>query len=154
MVRTERSGPSRSFTARQRGFTLIEVVLVVGIIGLLTAIVVPMYGDHMTKVRRADGKRLLMDISSRMERYYFDNTSYTTNLQMLGFAQTTNVPSEDGYYTAAVDGTTAGCPITSCYKVTASPKGAQSDDTYCGNFSLDSKGQKTVSTANPVGRCW
>ncbi len=154
MFRHEAPKRNRLFTARARGFTLIEVLLVLAILGLLTAIAVPMYGDHMMKVRRGDGKRLLMDISSRMERFYFDNTTYTTNLQQLGFALTTNVPSEEGFYTAKVETATAGCPIATCYKVTADVKGAQVDDTYCGNLSLDSMGRKTVSTTNPADHCW
>ncbi len=134
----------------EAGMTLIEVMIVIVILGLLTAIAFPMYQDQMIKARRSDGHTLLMDMAARMERYYFDNTSYTTNLTALGYSDATNVSSVEGYYTAAA----TGCPIASCYSITASPANAQLSDTYCDELTLNSQGQKSISGSGDVNRCW
>ncbi len=134
----------------EAGMTLIEVMVVIVILGLLAAIAFPMYQDQMNKARRSDGHSLLMDMAARMERYYFDNTSYTTNLTELGYSSATNVPSVKGYYTAAV----TGCPIASCYSITASPANAQLKDTYCDKLTLNSQGTKSISGSGDVNRCW
>lgn len=154
MVRTKETNGNQPLTTRGRGFTLIEVLIVIAIIGLLTAIAFPMYEDQVTRARRSDGQSLLLDISARMERFYFDNTAYTTDLRALGFTLANTVPSTEGHYTATVAGATGPCPIANCFTVTATPAGAHAPDAYCGNLTLNSMGQKTESGSGPVDRCW
>ena len=154
MFRTADTNRNRSVTTHSAGMTLIELLLVIAILGLLTAIAYPMYQDQMSRARRSDGQSLLLDIAARMERYYFDNTTYTTDLTALGFTSTSDVLSAEGHYTATVEGATAGCPIASCFLVTAEPAGAQEDDTYCGDLTLNSQGVKGKSGTGPLNRCW
>ena len=63
---------------RQRGFTLMEVMITVAIIGILAAIAFPSYQDSMRKSRRTDGKNALSQAAANMERYYSENNGYCT----------------------------------------------------------------------------
>lgn len=61
---------------KQKGFTLIELMVVVAIVGILTAIAVPMYGDYTTRGKIAEAFSSLADMRVRMEQYYQDNRNY------------------------------------------------------------------------------
>ena len=57
-------------TIKQQGFTLIELVIVISLIGILAMIAIPAYNDSVTKARRTDGQSALMDLMVRQERYF------------------------------------------------------------------------------------
>lgn len=61
----------------QRGFTLIEVLIVVAIIGVLAAIGYPSYQDYTQRARLAEARSQLMDARAKLEQYYQDNRQYT-----------------------------------------------------------------------------
>src|SRR5574339_351791 len=69
-----------------RGFSLVELLIIVAIISILAGMAYPSYTDYMRKSRRSDGKTLLTGIAARQEQYYLDNKSYTSNLSLLGYA--------------------------------------------------------------------
>lgn len=116
------------------GFTLIELVMVIAIIGILMAIAIPAYTSSTTKARRADGQTALMDVMVRQERFYTENNTYTTNLANLPAATS----SPEGYYTISA-AACGGSTIDSCVILTATAGTAQSSD---GNLTLNSRGQK------------
>lgn len=62
--------------SKPSGFTLIELMIVVAIIGLLSAIAYPSYTDYVTETRRADGMSALSGFANAMERYYTTNGTY------------------------------------------------------------------------------
>ena len=64
---------------RQIGFTLIELMIVVAIIGILTAIALPSYQDYVVRSKLQEATSLLADVRVKMEMYYFDNRSYGSN---------------------------------------------------------------------------
>ena len=125
------------------GFTLIELMIVVAVVGILAAIAYPSYRDQVQKTRRSEGQALLLEVAGHMERHYYDNGAYTTDLTDLGYASASNVESEDGWYQVSVNAATAGCPIATCYVMTATPQAGQAPD---GNLTLSSTGQRTPAT--------
>ena len=143
-----RAGPARS-----RGFTLIEVMMTVVIIGILAAIAYPAYQDQVRKSRRSDAKSVLLDAANRQEQFILDHVAYTTNMRDLGFSADP-ATSQDGYYT--FDAVAGACgAIARCYTLTASPVAgkAQAYDTKCTSFSVASTGARTA-TGSTAGDCW
>ena len=135
-------------TNRQGGFTLIELMVVIVIVGILATIAIPAYNDSVRKGRRSDAKSSLTTIAARMEQYFMDNKTYTTDLTDLGYADSP-ADSTDGFYqitAAACD----GGAITTCFKLTAAPPadGVQASDTDCDEMIMDSNGSQTPAA------CW
>lgn len=144
---------------KQSGFTLIELMIVVAIVGILSAIAYPSYQSYVQRTGRADGMAKLMEIMQAQERFFSQEQTYTANLGAgvggLGFGVVANaaVPSGEGRYNvaaAACDGTT----IANCVILTATRAGAQVSDTQCGNLTLDSRGTKGESGTLTVQDCW
>ncbi|MDH3560061.1 MAG: prepilin-type N-terminal cleavage/methylation domain-containing protein [Gammaproteobacteria bacterium] len=133
---------------RTNGFTLVELMIVVAIIGIIVAFGYPSYRDQVIKSRRADGMGALLELADRMERHYSDVGSYkqaddsdTTVADVFpGFSSS--------YYTLSIDS-----QDNIAFTVSASTAGSQTAD-KCGNFTLTSLGIKTVSGSLPVDDCW
>ncbi len=124
-----------------RGFTLIEVMIVVAIIGILASIAYPSYIDYVTKAGRAEGVTAVMNISNLQEQYYLDNRAYTNDLAKLGLAA--SYVTENGHYSVASTGGTS-------FTITASAKGTQkSRDSKCQTITLTDIGVK-----GPSAECW
>jgi type IV pilus assembly protein PilE len=139
---------------RKRGFTLIELMIVVAIIAILAAIAVPWWGRYTYRARRADGQKILMHIAQAEERYFTDYNQYPLTAASLGYTGT--ITSENGYYEVSL-ALPSGASAGTAYVATAAPKGPQSDD-VCGNLSIDNTGLKkpipTDAARNSNGRCW
>lgn len=136
-----------------RGFTLIEVMIVIVIVGVLLAIAVPSYQNSMQKGRRSDARSALLDVANREEQYMLDRGTYTEDMQDLGFSEDPYI-SEDGHYSVdAVACATAA--ITRCFVLTATPveTSPQADDVRCTRFILGSDGSKTASGSDRLN-CW
>ena len=131
---------------QQKGFTLIELMIVVAIVGIIGAIAFPSYDSYMKKSRRSDAKVGMSKIADREERYYINNNAYTTTITDLGFPDN---QSENGYYSFAISSTNPRAD----YTITATAQGAQTKDTDtsagdCRTMTLDSTGLKTPAA------CW
>jgi len=148
------NGNNNSNMARSTwGFTLIELMIAVAVIAILAAVAIPAYQDSMIKSRRSDGMATLSSAVSRMEQYFMDNKSYTSDMTQLGYAADPAI-STDSYYQVDVAAATATCPITSCFKLEATPRGAQAGDTGCAVLSLTSDGTRDASGTSGVTLCW
>lgn len=138
----------------RRGFTLIELVIVLAVIGVLLAIAVPTYREQVLASRRAEGKALVTDVAARLERCYtrFNRYDHDTCLAIVP------ATSEGGWYTVAGDGAdTATSNIAGqAFTLRAFPQNAQADDdTRCGALSITNTGVKDTEFDPPAGYdCW
>jgi type IV pilus assembly protein PilE len=138
------------------GFTLVEVLVVVAIIGILGAIAYPLYNSQIEKSRRSDARGALLEIVQAEERFFTMNGIYTDDLTELPLdAILQSAESESGYYDivlAHIGGDTA------TFQVTANPKGdgPQADDEKCTQLTVNHLGVK--SGKDSIGKdgdaCW
>lgn len=136
-----------------KGFTLIELMIVVAIVAILAAVAVPSYRSYVLRSHRTVAINALLDLGSRQARYYTTNNTYTTDLTLLGYpAGTVSLPSStNAYYTITV-GPTPTFTILTTFTVTATRAGTQVNDT-CGNYTYTDLGIKDVSSGS-VNSCW
>lgn len=127
----------------QKGFTLIELMIVVAIVAILAAIAYPAYQRHVLRSHRVDVEREMMELAQNLERCMTRTNAYN-QCGISGGA------SESGRYKIAIDPLSA-----SAYTLTATPqsKGNQAKD-ECKNLSLDHKGVKKTSSTLDVSECW
>jgi type IV pilus assembly protein PilE len=131
----------------QRGFTLIELMITLVVLGILVAIAYPAYTSQMIKVRRADGIAAINHAAMFMESWRSDNATYFGGEGDATFPGT----SVDGYYT--IDTTAAS--TASAYTLRATPTGVQASDTACGNLTLTSTGVRgRTGTGTDIDTCW
>lgn len=134
---------------KSNGFTLVELLITVVIVGILTSIALPSYRSYVVKANRAEAKNKLFEIMQRQEKYMSENNTYVTGLNNIGYSAAT-VNSDSGYYTITATAGTNG--ITDSVILTAVPQGKQTQDSECGSFIFNSNGQKTTSTNK--ANCW
>jgi type IV pilus assembly protein PilE len=131
-----------------RGFTLIEVMIVVAVVALLSSLAYPTYVAHVARGRRADAKQALLELAQRMERFYTERGTYVgATLGSTGLYPTV---STGGYYTLAITTQTADG-----FTITAAPRGAQTGDA-CATFGYNQVGDQSVSSdaSLPAAKCW
>lgn len=143
---------------KEKGFTLIELLIVMVIAGILISIAYPSYREYINRARRADGQAALLDLASRMERYYSEENTYQN--ASIAAGGTTDVlsssTSAEGWYTLSINSATA-----SNYTLSATPRNAQATyDTRCQTLTINSQGQKGIAagpSGSPTGSaadCW
>ena len=125
---------------RIKGFTLIELMIVVAVLAILAALAIPIYSDHVDRTRRADAVTGLTQLAQELERCFTRNNSYTADACPTG-----PVDSPDGFYSIAINADSTE------YTLTATAQGNQTRDN-CDDFTLDSLGNRD---ADPnVAECW
>lgn len=128
------------------GFTLIELMIAVAIIGILASIAYPSYSSYVLKSRRATAQADLTELSQWLERQFTTNYSYLGSdgsAPTLPFTQSPR--SGTAYYSLEFE----GAVTKQNYQLKAVPQGAQQKDT-CGTLTLSRSGAKTAAVTN----CW
>jgi type IV pilus assembly protein PilE len=128
---------------RTRGFSLIELAIVMVVIAILVAIALPSYRQYVLRGNRTQAIQALQDMASREESYFFSNSSYTST--NLGASTSIGAP----YYSVVV----ASASSTD-YTVTATAIGTQMADTPCATLSLNHAGQQFSNGVATTVPCW
>jgi len=131
--------------ARARGFTLIELIIVIAIVALLVTVALPSYRDHVRKSRRAEAQAYLMSVAGRQSQFLVDTRGYAATLATINIPMPASVVASYDVTLAAA----AGPPPT--FTLTAAPK-AGTDQVYerCGTLTIDQTGAKTALLSS----CW
>ena len=142
---------SRQFAANKSGYTLLEILITLAIIGVLAAVALPSFQSSSLRATRAEAKTALLEAASDQERFYSANSSYSTNALPLANPAQEFKSSRDGNYQIAVAACGAGT-IANCFVATATPLGGQADD-ECTTLTLSNTGVRG-STGASVEECW
>lgn len=142
----------------KRGFTLIEVLTAMVVVGILAAIAIPSWRSHLLKARRSDARSALVALQKAQDQYFGRHARYAGSAQLtspspggLGAAET----SPQGYYRIALETSADGL----AYRAVARAESGegQTDDSRCEEFSLDHNGQRRARDAGGADRsqdCW
>lgn len=157
---------------RSPGFTLIELMIVVAIIGILAAIAVPAYSEYVKKGRRSDAKAALLSLQLAQEKYRANCIQFATKIAAANTCTTTlsntaddthnligSSTSPDGHYTLSITPLPAAASDTPTkYSITATAPSTslQYTDTNCRSLTIDQDGVKTSKNSSNAAStgCW
>lgn len=117
------------------GFTLIELMITVAVVGILAAVAYPSYFSYLQKGRRADAQAYLLNIAQKQQQYFTDSRSFSSDIASLNETTPNSVSS---YYTITIS-----VPTSTTFVITATPKLSQTSD---GVLTIDNSGSKTPSS--------
>jgi len=142
---------------RSQGFSLIELMIAVVIVGILAAIAIPMYSDYVTRSRRADGQASLMQFAQELERCYTQFSKYNDDdcklkndndvLEAVTSLFASGKNSGEEFY--EITGTLESAKFT----LIATPQNEQADDTDCKKLTLTHLGEESATGDDPES-CW
>jgi type IV pilus assembly protein PilE len=145
------------------GFTLIELMIVVGIMAILAVASVASYRQYIQRANRVDATSALLRVAAAQERFYLQNDHYATTAAELAAPPPGGLGTpgtERGLYELAIAAGNGGAAAGYVATATASGTGAQRDDTGCRSFSIDQTGRRGArdaggaESAGIIDRCW
>ncbi len=143
---------------RPRGFTLIELMIVIAVIGVLSAVAYPAYQAHVLRTHRAVAAACLQELALQMERRYTLTMVYNQPAALPAATCTHAAAGRYQFVFGVAPGAAAGAqvgPTAASYQLHAIPQGAQANDSDCGALGLDHQGVRThAGTAADVKSCW
>lgn len=129
---------------KDNGFTLVELLIVIAIIGILAGVAYPSYMQYVLTAKRSEAQSALIDIANRQEIYYLDHHVYATNLDtQLGLGADPFI-TEHQYYSV----TTSSATATADFTLTATAINEQAADTDCSTLEINQNLDKTAIN------CW
>lgn len=143
---------------RQRGVTLIELVIVVIIVGILAAIAIPSYRSYVLRSQRSDAKDAVLALATQQEKHYLQCNTYATDIAVATDCAAGELQgaaaSKNGWYGLAV---VAGTATTFTVQATATVGQNQYQDTACRSFTVTQAGLRTAldaGGADNTAECW
>ncbi|MDT8991409.1 type IV pilin protein [Curvibacter sp. APW13] len=135
----------------QAGFTLIELMITVAIIGILLSVALPSYQSHVMKTRRSVAASCLLEHSQYMERFRTTNLTFT-GADLANFTSPCLADSQASYTYAFA----AGEPTGTTFAIEATPVAgsAQAGDTACATLRIRQSGAKEISGTGSAATCW
>ena len=135
-------------SCNKKGFTLIELMIVVAVIGILASIAYPSYTEYVLRAKRGDAKAGLLAVQLAQEKYRANNTTYAADLGLLGYTANGGVYlSPDNNYQLTI--LAAPAVSGSFFAATATPVHADAD---CGTFAANQDGKYHTGYASAI--CW
>ena len=129
-----------------RGVTFIEIMIVVVLIGIMTAIAYPNYRQFVARAKRTEARAALLKIATNQERFYLQNNSYTTDMMQLGFPVGAAFISDSDSYSISVTAADANN-----FTAVATYQRLDDEADKCLTFQIDGRG---VRTSAPHADCW
>ena len=138
---------------RIKGYSLIELMVIVAVLGIIASIAVPSYRSYMMRAQRADATAALLALRSAQEKFFLQNSRYVTSVADMTAAKPAGLglgaTSEHGYYAITI---AAGATPNS-YVATATAAGGQTADSSCQTFTINESGVRG-SGPNGITTCW
>lgn len=129
-----------------KGFTLIEVMITVAIVGILATIAYPSYTEFIARSNRSEAQREILRVANLMELYFLDHRTYTSDLTQIGL-NTSPYTTESNNYIIKTTGTVS----SSVFTLVANAQGAQlTNDSACKELFVDQTGKKSATSTD----CW
>lgn len=144
---------------QMKGFTLIELMITVAIIGILAAVAYPSYQQYVLRSARGEAASILMEVAGAMERHYTGRGCYKCANADDSYSLTTTASPKAGTQRFVI----SLCTFDGqAFVLKATPTGPQTADTQCGAIGLSSTGQKYAALGNActndntaaAGACW
>ena len=143
---------------QEKGFSLIELLVVVSIVAVLLVLILPVYQRQLMDTRRYLGGAALLETMMRQEQYFLDHKRYAEILTELDYPTHPYAIDAQGAVVAELDENRIYLinltTRLNAYTLFATPQLGQTADRACGTLSLNSTGEKSVSGDGRGRRCW
>ncbi len=131
---------------RQKGVTLIELMIVVVIVALLAALGYPSYASYMVRAKRTEGRGALLQYATEQEKFYLSNNTYAASMNQLTGEGGATLTTKSNTYTVSLGGVSAAG-----YTMTATYVGTDAEADVCKTFTINQNGDRDSA---PDDDCW